>query len=187
MHIDLELSIEEFLNYAAKNRWNQKIVGYLTFKNSSINTFDPKDSQSPYGCPRTWECASQLLNAAEAAGVTDMNFDLLASEVGEHLAGEVISYCRLYEDLQNPADVLAAPKLATLPSSYSALIALSLSIAAIVDKKTVTQFYEYLERLDKELRIMTIKTAKRYYNDVTKDDRKSFSKFAVEHSELFLD
>ncbi len=98
-------SAEDWTNWAIKNNIDSRIVGFVSFKNSSLHKVDFNDNQKST-TERGWERLSCLVDGIKIG----KEFELICcSAIGEGIAREFIAFCKIQEKLKLE-DVIKNPK-----------------------------------------------------------------------------
>ena len=73
LHFDIEEDFDEWKKWAIRNGINAKVVGFLTFKPTSLMYFDTGSDSLAFPTPRSWEMVSNLLNTISSVNATKIN------------------------------------------------------------------------------------------------------------------
>ncbi len=182
MHIEVESSFESWKEWAVRNAINEKVTGFLSFKQNSLMCFDPGNDDLAFATPRSWEMVSDVLNNIEPD--IDAAYPLIAGLIGTGMAVEFRTWSRVYEDLPDIEDIFngktpAPPKntdaMYALISSMTAyarehredmrLIAYSIRYAGLLPPDfgvVLMKDYMYLDK-DYKKRLMTLPEFNKWY------------------------
>ena len=128
LHAEVELSLDDFKQYAFTRQLNESIIGFLSFKPTLLHK---PDSQSHcWPSPRSWEMASSLL----AAGLS------IDSAVGRAVTIEFNAFNRLREELPDIAGILGGKKKPAFPTEPSVCYA---TVTALVSQTTTSAHAEH--------------------------------------------
>jgi hypothetical protein len=103
LHFDIEEDFDEWKKWAIRNGINAKVVGFLTFKPTSLMYFDTGSDSLAFPTPRSWEMVSNLLNTI-SDDVIEM-YDLISGIIGIGAATEFRSWSKLYDNLPKVEDI----------------------------------------------------------------------------------
>jgi hypothetical protein len=181
LHIEVDRSNEDFFSWALANSIEPEIVAFGHFKPECVYNFDPKDSQNPYATYRSWEFVSEILKAKPPR---ELIAELVAGVVGKGVAAEFLAYRRMYRDLPDPKEILAAPTVAAVPTDSGTLYAISTALASIIDKDNAANYFTYIDRLPTEFGVMSVKSARSTFPAIVKT--KSFGAWAKTNSSVIL-
>jgi MoxR-like ATPase len=213
VHIDLEHSAEDFINWGmngqpspfnvsesirkeleaekAQQPIRSEVLAFVQFRPSLVHTFDPKDTQSPFSSYRSLEQASKLLNALDTLGSSDLKYDMLRGVLGEGVASEFMSYIKMYRELPDPQYILDNISTFKIPTEPSVLYAVCVGVATIVSDENVDKFYKFINKLKEvEFAIKCLKNAKAKWSGVVYSSdgmpRPEFIAFSDKHKDVLF-
>lgn len=155
VHIELEVDVKEWVDWASSNDIDYRITSYLNFKPSNIYTFNPDHSDKTYASPRTWDFTNKILKESDIG--EENTLAMLAGTLSEGVAREFVGFCKIFQDLPTIQQIMAAPKTLKIPSEPSILYALTGSIAHNVTKSNVTDLMEYVSRIPIEFQVVCLR------------------------------
>ncbi len=126
MHIEIEGSFRSWKEWAIASGINDKVIGFLSFRQNYLMGFDSSSDELAFPTPRAWEMVSNLL-----CGVCDdieEMYSMIAGIVGIGVASEFRTWARVYKELPDIEDIFKG-KMPSLPRNTDAMYAL---IAAMV-------------------------------------------------------
>ncbi len=126
MHIEIEGSFESWRKWALFSGVNEKVIGFLSFRQSYLMGFDPSSDDLAFPTPRAWEMVSNILNGID--GDIDNMYSLIAGIVGTGTAVEFRTWAKVYKDLPEISDIFDG-KMPPVPQSTDAMYALISSMA----------------------------------------------------------
>ena len=116
LHIEADLSLDDFKQYAYSRQLDGLIIGFLSFKPALLHKPNPNSQSWP--SPRSWEMASTLLGAG-------LSID---AAVGSAVAMEFAAYNRVKSSLPDIAAIVSGKKKPDFPTepsvSYATVTAL---------------------------------------------------------------
>ena len=116
LHLEAEIGLDDFKQYAYSNEVEESVIGFLSFKPPLLHQVDPNSESWP--SPRTWEMASSL----HKAGLS------IDSAVGKGAAAEFNAFCLLRDQLPDIASIVKGKSKIPFPTepsvSYAAVTAL---------------------------------------------------------------
>lgn len=127
MHIEVEGSFTSWRKWAVQSGINEKVIGFLSFRQNYLSCFDATNNDLAFATPRSWEMVSNILNAMD--GDVDGNYQLIAGLVGTGVAVEFRTWAKVYAELPSIEDVFNG-KMPRLPHGTDALYALISSMVA---------------------------------------------------------
>lgn len=159
VHIDMEVSSDDWQTWAVKTTISPEIRAFLRFKPNMLHSFKPDSNERAFPTPRSWQFASDIIAAARSSGLNDgLLLPTLSGCVGEGAAAELISYLSLYGKLPDAKVVLGDPKKGTIPSDPSVLYALVSALVECVrnDEKMLDNFCTYGRRMPPEFGVLAM-------------------------------
>ena len=160
----VNLSVTEdmthWLNWAQKGNIRSLITSYLEWRPNAFYTFDNKNPDQPFACPRSWTFVNKLLDVW--GGNPKGKLPVIAGCVNA-IAHEFIAFAGMRVDLPKKADVIANPKTAKVPSPFEPgpLYALTGALGDWFDKDNAAVMMEYIERIPAEFQIVTMRNITR--------------------------
>ncbi len=103
IHLNLEVSYEDWQVWALRNGINADIVGFLKTQPHKLFMFDPKSPDKAFATPRSWKFVHDLIDPTLA---DDELTTLVSGTVGEGVALEFMAHRRLSGQLPDPKEVL---------------------------------------------------------------------------------
>ncbi|MBQ7352576.1 MAG: AAA family ATPase [Clostridia bacterium] len=126
-HIEIESSSDSFMKWAILNNLDKRILGFLSFRNDYLMSFDSTNEDLAFATPRSWEMVSNILKL-HGGSVTDC-YPLVAGCIGTGIATELESFCRIYNSLPKIEDIFMG-KPVSMPKSVDVMYALISSMVA---------------------------------------------------------
>lgn len=156
VHFDVivDPTAQEWLEWAAQANIDHRIMAYIRYKPELLYNFRPDHTDKTYASPRTWEFASRLIKNTPVE-ITDL--PLLAGTIGEGVASEFITYCKIYKTLLTVEQILQDPANIPVPQSPSEIYALTSSLAANAKRETIDALMGFITRLPIEFQIITLR------------------------------
>jgi len=156
-HLELAIpTIEEWTEWALKNNIDNRIIAFLHFKPSYLHKFDKESKDKAFPTPRGWERLSKMIKDIE--NDYELLENLIASNVGEATAVEMIAFLKLREKvkieeiLENPEKIKAIERTDLLYSVVSELASLYSK-----DTKHFDKIMKVVELLKPEFAILTLR------------------------------
>jgi hypothetical protein len=157
IHLDLEVSLDDWQSWAAAAGIAPEVRAFLRFKPKLLFDFDPATNPRAFPTPRSWEFVSRVLP------VTPPNLlhRVASGCVGEGPAAEFVGFLQLYRQLPDVDAVLAAPATASVPAEPAVLCSL---VGALVerlrsDRARAGNFVKYAARLPDEFGMLALRDA----------------------------
>lgn len=128
LHIEAQISLDDFKQYAYRTQLNESIIGFLSFKSTLLHKVDPNSEAWP--SPRTWAMASSLLGAGLPVD----------SAIGNAAAAEFNAYCLVKEQLPDIQAIIKGKSKLTFPDEPSVAYA---TISSLVVHVTTAKQAEH--------------------------------------------
>ena len=140
VHFELDVSVEEWKDWAYRSALDERIIAYISYKNEHLFTFDAKSDVKSFATPRSWEYVANILSCDMPA---ELLLDTISGTVGKDVAVSFLSFIRVVDRLPSIEDILEA-KEKTQSDEVDVLYALS---AGLVSGYLKNQTDERLDNL----------------------------------------
>lgn len=127
LHIEVESSFSAWKAWAIRAGINDKVIGFLSFRQNCLMDFDPSGEALAFPTPRSWEMVSKLLNGIDSD--VDKMFPLISGIVGSGTAVEFCTWAKVYRELPAMEDIFDG-KMPAMPKNTDALYALTAAMTA---------------------------------------------------------
>ena len=127
MHIEVEGSFASWRNWAVSSDINEKVIGFLSFRQSHLMQFDAASEDLAFPTPRAWEMVSNILNGI-SDDIEEM-FPLIAGLVGTGVAMEFRTWSNVYRELPDIEEIFDG-YMPAMPKKVDAMYALASSMVA---------------------------------------------------------
>jgi hypothetical protein len=127
LHIEVEGRFAAWKEWAITSGINDKVIGFLSFRNDYLMGFDSSSDDLAFATPRSWEMVSHLLNHIN--NDVDKMYSLIAGLVGCGVAVEFRTWAKVYGQLPDIKDIFDG-KMPPLPTNTDAMYALTASMVA---------------------------------------------------------
>src|SRR5262249_45424107 len=153
IHLDFEADFEDWRAWAGRSGIHPLVVGFLGTRRELL--LDMRQSERGFPTPRSWEMASDAL---QALGHARDAADVILGIVGEGAAAEFLGYCEQAISEQAILDILANPLTAVLPDALGDLYALLAYVTANARQPDIAHAATVLiDRLSPELAVLLIR------------------------------
>lgn len=113
-HLTLEVSSDDWIEWATMNRVHKDVVGYISFQPGDLNNFNPSTDSYAFATPRSWYFVSEMIQEKQKDGEmvdttlpTEVLSDLVKGTIGEGIGTRFMQYRKSAADLPNAKDVLS--------------------------------------------------------------------------------
>ena len=177
-HGEVEVDINEWMDWAMANKIHTDIIGFLRYKTGLLNDYDPDKTSFP--TPRSWEFLNRHMPYMD-----DQNrYNTLKSFVGEGAAAEFIAYHNNKADLPQFDEIIQNPKGTKLPKEASAMFALSSMISPKITLDNFSTVLDYLGRIQPDYQVITIQDAIKYTPELS--STQEFINWSVTNNHVIL-
>ena len=150
IHIELESSISDWLDWAVVNDIDPDVMFFLRFQSDFLNNFNPKLEDPAFPCPRAWTALSKLKTRMGSFD-TSVQRTVYRGAVGEDAANAFAAFLSMKEQLPHPRSILMQPDTAMVPELGSAKVAIASSLCKMADEFNMDSICTYALRLDPEI------------------------------------
>lgn len=149
LHIQVAVSFRDWKEWAIQSGVNDKVLGFLSFRQDDLMGFDPTSEDLAFATPRSWEMVSNILNYID--GNVETAYPMIAGIVGTGAALEFRTWTRVYRQMPNIEDIFNG-KTPGLPADTDALYALTASMTAYArehrnDMEKIANSIRYADRM----------------------------------------
>lgn len=152
-HINIETSLEVWLDWAMKAGVHHSITSYLKCNVLDFYRFDPKDAADTFPCPRTWAMADKVVQSLGSN--SPLLRDALSATISDGIAVNYMNYCKHFTNLPNFEQIVKDPENTEVPKELAANYAISGSIGAQTKPENVEQVMKYVARMPMEFQLAT--------------------------------
>lgn len=125
IHIEVSGSFNAWKEWAIGAGINEKVIGFLSFRQIFLMAFDGTNDDLAFATPRSWEMVSNILNSIDDD--IDNMYPLIAGLVGTGVALEFSTWAKVYKDLPDIEEIFEG-KMPKIPKNTDALYALTSSM-----------------------------------------------------------
>ena len=154
-HVEIICDIDDWKKWAIPKGIDQRIIGYLNFKNTALFSFNPSTDDVAFPSPRSWEMVDKYLKKGELNAM----MPLIAGSVGLGAATEFKGWVKVYDKLPNVKDIFDG-KDTQAPKDPDILYALSSALVSNclkTDKKGLANLIKYSNTMPAEFATLTVK------------------------------
>ena len=159
MHFNVESSFDSWLRWAIQNGVNQKVIGFLSFRQDYLLNSNTESDELAYATPRSWEMVSNVLNAVNED--VKASYPFIAGLVGTGMAAEFRTWSKLYASLPKIEDIFNGRSPA-VPKDTDALYALVSAMACYAREhknefSKIANSIEYSDKMPADFSVLLMK------------------------------
>lgn len=131
LHIEVESSFSAWKEWAVGRGIHEKVVGFLSFRQNYLMSFDSSADDLAFATPRSWEMVSNIL--CHVSEDIDKVYPLIAGLVGSGIAVEFRTWAKVFSQLPRMEDIFDG-HCPPLPAGTDAMYALTSAMTAYARK-----------------------------------------------------
>lgn len=152
VHLEMVIDFDEWLeDVALPQRYDSRIIGYLSRYPSKLMDFNPEHSNKTFCCPRTWEFVNRLI---KDRSLSDDSALLLAGTITAGVAVDFVQFTKAYQNLISIREILRDPANCPLPQETAVKWATVTHMMEHVDADNFGALAEYANRFTTDFRIL---------------------------------
>lgn len=182
-HLELTLHLEDWIKHALQEEFAPQVVYYNRFtQGAALFDFDPTREELAFASPRTWEFVS---DAVQALPDPAWETELYQGLIGKAKAYEFAGFCKIWNDMPNPKDVLETPDKADVPQDPGTMVALSGALAKLATRKNMDAIVKYAYRLKREFAIVLVRDCESKHGKEISETR-AFCEFQAKFTDVLI-
>ena len=186
-HFAVASSLKDWKQWAIPAGIDQRIIGFLSFRENMLFSFDPSSDDNAFPTPRSWEMASDYLSC-----ITDDSeiVDAVAPCIGIGAATEFNGYLKVYGHLPSMQDIVDGKKV-DVPNQPDVMFALSSALVSCMSKQKLSPIQK--ENVMKFVTSMSVDFSLLTFKDMilipgflaTMSKSATFVQWSSKHSDVF--
>ncbi len=172
VHFELEVSVDDWREWAYKNALDSRIIAYISYKNEHLFTFDAKSQQKSFATPRSWAYVHSILQSGVEANLL---LDVISGAVGREVAVSFLSFLRVTDRLPDIDGILLG-KLHEQSEGVDVLYALGSGLVSKYlqnpNEKSLENLLAYTLDMQPEFAVMIVQELQK--NGVTMEQSENF-------------
>lgn len=159
MHFNIESNFASWKKWAIAHNINEKVIGFLSFRQSYLMGFDATNNDLAFATPRCWEMVSNILNNIDD-NINNI-YPLICGLIGTGVAIEFRTWERVYKDLPKIEDIFNGT-VTDVPKNTDSLYALISSMTIYAsshkdDLEKITNSIRFAEKLPPDFSTILLK------------------------------
>jgi len=180
VHFELEVSVEDWKIWAYENEICESIIGYISYKEEHLFTFDATSNEKSFATPRSWEYVDKILKADIDK---DLMLESISGAVGREVAVGFLSFFKVMYKLPDLKQIVEIGE-GEYSDEVDVLYALSSALVSSVlkDETRLDNVLSYSFGLKSEFAVLIVKDLQK--NGLTMEYSKVFKEWVKKFSYL---
>ena len=152
MHIELDVQVDDWVDWAIKHEIDSNIIGFLKWKPTLLHAFDPASSEEAFATPRTWEMVNRQLGSKLPPRILA---ETIEGTVGKGAASELRAFITLQTELPDIDKIFAGSDF--VPEKVSLKYALITALATRAKPNQFDRLIRYSDKWPEEFAVLLVK------------------------------
>jgi hypothetical protein len=159
VHFEMDISVEDWCDWAYKVGIDESIIGYISYKNEHLFTFDKNEVRKSFASPRSWEYVDKILKAGIDANLL---LETIGGAVSKEVAVGYLGFKKVQAKLPDIDKILKSGE-ADYSDEIDVLHALSVGLVSAVlkDEQTLDNVLKYSLDLKGEFSVKIVQDLQR--------------------------
>ncbi len=161
VHVEMEVSVEDWRTWAMKTRIDTRIIAYITFKNEALFTFDPLKNERSFATPRSWEAVNNILNSPLEKNLW---LEAIGGAIGHDNAIDFLGFLKIMDKLPDVEAILRGDEVEA-SEDISALYVLSCALVSRLlqnpEDEAISNVLRYTLKLKNEFAVLILQDLQR--------------------------
>lgn len=159
LHFEVDASFESWKKWAIEQGINEKVIGFLSFRQDYLFGFDSGNDDLAFATPRAWEMVSNVLN--NICPDIQSAYPFIAGIIGTGMASEFQSWEKVWGDLPSVEEIFEG-RFYPIPKNTDALYALISSMVSYArehrdDERKIANSIKYANELPADFSAVLLK------------------------------
>ncbi|MCW9027188.1 MAG: MoxR family ATPase [Thiovulaceae bacterium] len=180
VHFEMDISVDDWCDWAYQNSIDDSIIGYISYKNEHLFTFDSKNMEKSFATPRSWEYVDKVLKS----GIDEsLLLETISGAVSKEVAVGYLSFKKVQNKLPDINGILNSGE-GEYPDEVDVLHALSVGLVSAVLKNedVIDNVLKYSLNLKGEFSVKVVQDLQR--NSVNMEHSAVFKEWVDKFSYL---
>lgn len=156
IHLELEVDVRAWLDWAAKNHLDHRVISYIEGHPDHLHQFDPNHNDKTFACPRTWHFAAKLVANKNP---TPLMLQMLIGTLSAGIGHEFYAYLGYCADMPSLDEILRHPDDIKITDEPAMLYATSHMVAAYIKEDNADRLIRYIDRLPLDFGVSAMRAA----------------------------
>jgi len=159
--VRLHVPVSDWITWAKTHDIDPRVYTFIRFAPHHLSDFNAAkwDGQSAFSSLRSWEMVSNYVKATGGV-VRGSTATVLAGMVSKAAALECTQFLQVFSRIPTIEGILLDPYGVKIPEKLDEKLAVCASIAGNANEKNFKRFLPFIERLEKEFEVFTVKAAR---------------------------
>jgi hypothetical protein len=153
VHIELDISPEEWLEYAQTIKIDKRIIAFIDYKKSMLMNFDPESKDLTYASPRTWSMLSKVIK--NLPNLEKYQY-LISGTVGESVMYDFYTFTQLFYDLPTIKEIIDKQPI-KIPTESAKKYAITQHIIEELTEDNLDKVVYFIDKFDGEFKALFVK------------------------------
>lgn len=149
-HIDFEVNLEDWTDWANLSGVDPNIVGFLNWRPELLFAFNPESSEKAFPTPRSWEFASRMIKLSTKT----MLPELLEGTIGKGATAEFIAFLKVQTELPDLNKIFQGEDF--VPKRMDLKYALVSALVSKAQPKQFERLMQYSKKLSAEFSVLMV-------------------------------
>lgn len=180
VHFELEVSVDDWKIWAYKNEICESIIGYISYKEEHLFTFDATSNEKSFATPRSWEYVDKILKSNIDK---ELLLESISGAIGRDAAVGFLSFFKVMHKLPDLKQIVNTGE-GDYSDEVDVLFALSSALVSSVlkDDARLDNVLTYSLGLKSEFAVLVVKDLQK--NGLTMEYSKVFKEWVKKFSYL---
>jgi hypothetical protein len=180
IHIELDVSPEEWLEYAQSIGIDKRIIAFIDYKKNMLINFDPNSKDLTYSSPRTWIMLSKIIK--NLPNLNNYQY-LISGTVGESVMYDFFTFTNLFFDLPTIQQIINKEYI-EIPNESAKKYAIVQHIIEELTEDTLDNVAYFIDKFPGEFKALFLKKIASKFNSlITRLEEPKFKNI----KELYID
>ena len=161
VHLELEVSVEEWRDWAYGAKIDERIIAYIAYKNEDLFSFDPKLNEKSFATPRSWEFVNNILKSKMPANLL---LETIGGAIGRERAVNFLSFTKVMRRLPDLEEILktgAGEQSSEVDVLYALSAGLVSKVLSAPSDEAVSNLLKYSLSMQSEFAVMMVQDLQR--------------------------
>lgn len=182
VHFELEVSVEDWRDWAYSAKIDSSIISYIAYKNEDLFTFDATKNEKSFATPRSWEFVDKILKTSMSEKLL---LKSLEGAIGKEVAVNFLAFSKVATKIPDIEGILNG-RVEDYSDEVDVLYALSSGIVSKYlqspSQKSLENILHYTLKLKPEFAVMIVQDLQR--SGVNMEHSDNFTKWVEKFAYL---